>query len=36
MVESYDMTGSSSYIDKSELYAVYTAPGGGYKAHRIA
>jgi hypothetical protein len=31
-----DMTGSSVDIDHTGRYAVYAAPGGDYKAHRIA
>jgi hypothetical protein len=32
-VKSYDMTGTSVYMDESERRAVYTAPGRVYNAH---
>jgi hypothetical protein len=35
-VESYNMTGSSVYIDKSDWRAAYTAPAGHCNSHRIA
>jgi hypothetical protein len=34
-VKSYDMTGTSVYMDESERRAVYTAPGRVYNALRI-